>query len=144
MPLETVLIDGLPELSRKLDAVAWWQHLERIIPRALTPVLVEARARMPRGRTGKLLRGGLETRTERRQGGIQVAVGARVPYGHLVEAGHRLVARGGGRGFAPSRRRRAELRSALKARRARGAIGQVAGRPFLGPAYQARAAETVS
>ena len=92
---------------------------------------------------------------------VLVEVWPRVPYAHLIEGGHRIIARGGGREgiFAERLRgrggrfvalsgtsRRAQLRRALLARRGAGAIGQVAARPFVGPAYEAtkdQAAEVI-
>lgn len=62
----------------------------------------------------------------------------RIPYAHLIEAGHRLIARGTNR-----RTKRGE--KGPSGRRKRGGIirgsgteiGQVAARPFVGPAYDA-------
>lgn len=85
---------------------------------------------------------------------VLVQVGTKAPYAHLLEYGHDIVARGPTRGelhsvtrvsakgrissrlqrLAPSDARRRKLRTALKERRAAGAIGFVKPRPFLRPA----------
>ena len=62
----------------------------------------------------------------------------RVPYAHLIEGGHRLIARG-------SNRRTTRGQRGASGRRARGGIarasgttvGMVAARSFVGPAYEA-------
>lgn len=62
----------------------------------------------------------------------------RVPYAHLIEGGHRLIARG-------SNKRTVRGEKGASGRRKRGGIirgsgttlGMVAARPFVGPAYEA-------
>lgn len=144
MSLETFVISGVPELSRALDGDRWWAAIERHAPRALAPVVHSLRAAAPKGKTGKLSRG-FDTRTKRiNQGfiqGVQVDIGARVPYGHLVERGHKIIPRG------PQRKGRPRSRSfavALKARRAAGSRGFVPGRFFARDAVEAGRAQTMS
>jgi len=143
MMLETFTISGVPELQRALDPNRWWAAIERNAPRALAPVVNAMRSAAPKGRTGKLARG-FDTRTKRiNQGliqGVQVDIGSRVPYGHLVERGHKIIARGPGRSGA----KKGALRTALKARRSAGAIGFVAGRFFGQRTLQARGAQVMS
>jgi len=148
MSLETFVISGDRELSRALDPERWWAALERNAPRALTPVVRSLRAAAPKGRTGKLGRR-FETRTKRiRQGfiqGVEVGIGALVPYGHLVESGHNIIARGPTRkGKKLTRAARASARTGLKERRAAGAIGHVPGVFFALKALQSRREEVLS
>lgn len=134
-----------PELERALEPSVWWTAIERNVPRALAPVAVAMKGTAPKGKTGKLSRG-FDIRAKRvNQGfiqGVQAEIGSRTPYGHLVERGHQIIARGPGRkvlgdlekfgswGTARLREKRAAFRSALKARRAAGPIGFVPGRFF--------------
>lgn len=143
MSLETFVISGVPELSRALDGLRWWDAIERHAPRALTPIVSGLRAVTPKGKTGKLSRG-FDMRTKRiSQGliqGVQVDIGARVPYGHLIERGHQIIPRG------PSRKggKKGALRKALKARRLAGSRGFVPGRFFARRALEAGRAQTLS
>ena len=160
MSLETFVVSGVPELSRALDGSRWWAAIERNAPRALVPVANAMRAAAPKGKTGKLSRG-FDLRTKRvSQGfiqGVEVEIVERVPYGHLVESGHQIIARGPGRkGLSPAtlaekgprgrlmRGRRAQLRRALLARRAAGAIGFVPGRFFGRDTLRSMEAQTMS
>lgn len=145
MALDVVMVKRLPTPSD------FWDALMRIVPRALTPTAAKLRSRAPRGKTGKLSRG-FDVRARRiSQGlvqGVQAEIGARVPYGHLVAAGHRIVARGPGRrvigdlekmgpwGVSRARGIRTSLRRSLKARRLAGAIGFVPGHPFEDQTWQ--------
>lgn len=140
-PLQAVVIEGVEDIRRKLNADRWWAALLRIAPRALIPTASKLKSRAPVGETGKLSRG-FDVRAKRiSQGfirGVQAEIGARVSYGHLVARGHRIIARGATRftfsGTARTRiGARAVLgieRSKLKARRAGMAIGFVPGNPF--------------
>ena len=142
MPLETVVFEGLPELRRKLDPQRWWEAILRIAPRTLAPTAARLPSLAPRGKTGKLRRG-FDVRARRiNQGfiqGIEAAIGARVPYGHLVTEGHRIIARGKTRftfsGTArkaiPGKKVLAAERSALKLRRQGAGLGFVPGNPFV-------------
>lgn len=131
MQFDVMVLSDVRKLQRMLTPARYWEALERIIPRALTPALSAMRDAAPRGRTGKLSRG-FDVRLKRvQQGlihGLEVDVGARVPYGHLVHGGHRIVARGPQR-KGLTRARRGELRSALKERRL-SPHGRVLGYPF--------------
>lgn len=136
------------ELNRALDGEAWWAAIERHAPRAMMPAAHAMRQTAPKGKTGKLSRG-FDVRAKRiRQGliqGVQVEIGARVPYGHLVERGHQIIARGPQRkGIKLTRERRKELRTSLKARRAAGAIGHVPGRFFGREAVEQRRSQIMS
>lgn len=141
MALQTFVIEGVPEIRRRLDAERWWAAIEHVVPRALAPLLARLRGAAPHGRTGRLARGGFDI-SLRRMGsglihGLQVAVGARQPYAHLVDRGHRIIPRGPTRKSGSlSRRDRASLRSGLKTRRAAGARGMVPGRHFVEPIVQ--------
>lgn len=141
---EAVTIEGLDEMERVLQPEVFWAAIVRLIPRALVPILVDMKARAPRGRTGKLGRGfdvQLEPVAQGLVQGVEATIGARVPYGHLIERGHRVIARG------PSRKGRKLVRGArraLKLRRQAGGIGFVAPRPFALPAVVAQETSTVA
>lgn len=143
---ESVVIEGLPELERTFSPETFWAAIERLIPRAFLPVTVDMRGRAPRGRSGKLGRG-FDVQVRRvAQGfvqGILAVIGARVPYGHLVEFGHRIIARGPGRKGLKNRLQRGQARTALKARRLAGPRGFVSPRPFAEPSVVAHEAQTV-
>lgn len=144
MSLETFRIDGLERALRATDPARWWEAIARHAPRAMIPLARAMANAAPKGRTGKLSRG-FDVRAQRiQQGliqGVQVDIGSRVPYGHLVERGHRIVPRGRGfkltirnrlrGGFVISEeiRQRSRGGQSLKARRA-GATGFVPGRFF--------------
>lgn len=122
-----------PGLQRGFDPTRWWVAIERNIPRAMLPVAHAMRSTAPKGRTGKLSRGFEVKAKPVSQGlvqGVEVQIGSRSPYAHLVERGHQIIARGPGRKKGLKRERRAELRSRLKARREAGPIGFVPGRFF--------------
>lgn len=127
--LETFRIDGVEKIQRALDANRWWQAIERHAPRAFTSMIPALKAAAPKGKTGKLSRG-FDIRAKRIAqtliSGVEVDIGARVPYGHLVERGHQIIARGPGRKGS----KRGVLRKALKARRLAGSQGFVPGRFF--------------
>jgi hypothetical protein len=137
-----VKITVSPQLRRLLDGRALWDVLERQAPRAMRSLLPELKARAPRGKTGKLARS-FEVRARRKSGlagGIEVALGSRVPYAHLVEFGHRIIARGRTRftaGFRGPRGLRGRERTALKIRRAAGSGRRVPGRFFATQTIQA-------
>lgn len=152
MPLETEILEGLPQLNRRLDPRRWWGAIMRIAPRTLAPTAARLPRLAPRGRTGKLGRG-FDVRAKRiSQGlveGVQAEIGARVRYGHLVTGGHRIIARGATRftfsGTArrpiPGRAVLAAERTKLKLRRLGVGLGFVPGNPFV---EQAVAADRVT
>src|SRR5262245_22775974 len=92
-------IADIRRLQRMLGPARYWQELERNIPRAMTRVLVALRAAAPRGKTGKL-GGRFEVKIKPVSqalgliNGLHLDIGAVVPYGHLVELGHRIIPRG--------------------------------------------------
>jgi hypothetical protein len=137
---------NLAELQQRLNPVLWYAALERVAPRALVLLAADLRGRAPRGRTGKLARG-FDVRARRIDRGlvqgVQAEVGARVPYGHLVAEGHRVIPRGPARS-GTTRSQRASLRSGLKARRAAGAIGFVPGNPFVLQAVAERGPQVIA
>lgn len=160
MSLETFVIEGIPPLAKALDGERFWALIERHAPRAMSSVANRLKGLAPKGKSGKLSRG-FDVRAKRiRQGliqGIQVDIGARVPYGHLVERGHNVIPRGPGRKGLSAvalsekgprgkllRGRRAELRKALLARRASGPIGRVPGRFFARSELTRSAGEVMS
>jgi hypothetical protein len=142
MPLETVVLEGLPELRRRLDPQRWWDAIMRIAPRTLIPTAARLPALAPRGKSGKMRRG-FDVRVKRiSQGliqGVEAQIGARVPYGHLVTEGHRIIARGRTRftfsgtkrKAIPGRKVLAAERTALKLRRQGTGLGFVPGNPFV-------------
>ncbi|HWP38944.1 MAG TPA: hypothetical protein VNL18_15465 [Gemmatimonadales bacterium] len=142
----TMVIEDVHGVGRVLSGPAFWETMERLIPRALTPVAAAARAAAPQGRTGRLRRRPFEVRTKRgfALGTVITAeIGTRLPYGHLPERGHRIIPRGPQRKGVPlSRARRKELRSGLKARRAQGAIGFVPGQFFTRRAWEQHEEQT--
>ena len=79
-----------------------------------------------------------------------VNVGTNVPYAHLVEYGHQIVARGPNRGrisvTTVSRTGRVSVRSVMgpAQRQTTGARGFVAARPFLRPAFDESREQVVS
>jgi hypothetical protein len=97
MSLDVLRIDGLERAIRATEPDRWWAAIERNAPRAAAPILRALQAAAPKGRTGKLSRG-FDARTKRiQQGfvqGVQLDIGSRVPYGHLVERGHKIIPRG--------------------------------------------------
>ena len=135
-----------PELQRSLDPDAWWRAIERNVPRALTPVAAAMKAAAPKGKSGKLSRNFEVISRRVSQGfiqGVEADIVTKVPYGHLVERGHKIIARGPGRrvlrdlekiggpwATARLREKRAAFRRSLKERQAAGAIGFVQGRFF--------------
>lgn len=143
MSLETFVVSGVPELRRALDADRWWAAIERHAPRALVPVANAMRSAAPKGKTGKLARG-FDVRAKRiNQGfiqGVEVDIGARVPYGHLIERGHRIIARGPGRKGG----KKGALRKALKARRLAGGQGFVSGTFFARTTMENLSGQTIS
>lgn len=174
MQFDVTVLRDVQQLQRLLTPTRYWAALERILPRALAPALVAMKTAAPRGRSGKLARG-FDLRLQRiQQGlvhGLQVDVGARVPYGHLVHGGHKIIARGRGRGShgavigtkqvtvtrhalllsgqeatrqeVVTRNVRSTRAAELTTRRAAGAIGRVAGNPFAAWVLQQRQAQTV-
>lgn len=118
MPLEVQVIKRPP------NAVQFWDMIERLLPRVLRPVAARMQARAPRGKTGKLSRR-IDVVIRRVNAGLIQGVEALfvtgVPYGHLVERGHRIVGRGPTRkGRRLSREERKLLRRALLQRRLSG------------------------
>lgn len=157
MSLETFRIDGLDRALRATDPSRWWEAIERHASRAMIPVARAMANAAPKGKSGKLGRG-FDVRTQRiRQGliqGVQVDIGARVPYGHLVERGHKIVPRGRGSkvvtrhrllgGFVITEqvRQRSRGGASLKTRRA-GASGFVPGRFFGERTFRSQADQVV-
>lgn len=136
-----------PELERALNPDRWWQALERNAPRALVPVANAMRATAPKGKSGKLSRGFSVIAKRVSQGliqGIEADIVTKVPYGHLVERGHKNVPRGPQRkGLKLSRQRRKELKVALESRRA-GATGFTPGVFFGQRTLEARREQVLS
>ncbi|HWO88451.1 MAG TPA: HK97-gp10 family putative phage morphogenesis protein [Gemmatimonadales bacterium] len=142
-------VEGLRELRQSLRELGP-QMSERVLSGALraaaADVEAEIRSRAPvasarhrRGKQpGELLRSIRTTVEWQSSEEARVSVGPRVPYGHLVEAGHAIVPRGPTRrGRKLGKEGRARLRALLKARQASGAIGRAQARPFVGPAWEA-------
>lgn len=141
MPLEVTIIKRPP------TAVQFWDMLQRLMPKVLGPVAVRMQARAPRGKTGKLSRR-IDLRVVRVNAGLiqglQVDFVTGVPYGHLVERGHRIIARGPQRkGQTLTRAVRKQLRSALLQRRAAGGKGFVPGVHFALRSFQEARGEIV-
>jgi len=136
-------IEGLRELQAALKALGP-EVSEAILTRGLreagealeqeiatrTPVAPEPHRR---GKSPGVMRESVTT-TVAFQSPVEarVTVGPRVAYAHLVEFGHAIIARGPGKGVKAGARR-----TALKARRAAGAIGHVPAKPFVRPAFDA-------
>jgi hypothetical protein len=142
---DAFVIEGIPELERALDPNLWWDALERALPEAVEPVRVEMVSRAP-VRSGKLANSITVTIRRMSQGfirGVEALFGTGVPYGHLVEKGHKIIARGPSRSGL-TKTKRAALRSGLIARRAAGAIGFVQARPFAEPAAVGHEAEVIA
>lgn len=135
MPLEVSVVKSLP------TGLQFWDALQRIIPRALAPTAARMRAAAPRGKTGKLSRR-VEVHVKRISSGfiqgVEADFGVGVPYGHLIEAGHKIIPRGPGRKGA----KLGALRTQLKARRAQGSKGFVPGTGFASRAFTADRAST--
>lgn len=142
MPLEVSVIERRPVP----DGRRFWYAVAGVLPRAAGGTAAKMQLRAPHGASGKLSRR-VDVRVILVNQGLVQGVEAQfivaVPYGHLLARGHRIIPRGPGRaGLAPATRgekgargrlirgRRAELRSALMARRAGGAIGFVPADPF--------------
>lgn len=143
---EGVVVEVSPQLRRLLNGRSVMEALERAAPRAMILVAADIRARAPRGKTGKLGRGFdvAARRIRGLAGGVEVAIGARVPYGHLVAGGHRIIARGPTRKDRRlSRVARAAARSSLKQRRILGGRGFVPGNPFVTDAFASRGPDAV-
>jgi len=144
----SIKLEGMTDLlaaMRRLPVVVRGQALEGAVRRG-AEVIAQAAGGQAAGafqsRTGKLLRTARSLTARmiqvlaRSPEYVLMQIWPRLPYTHLVEGGHRVVARGPGRGGA-DRATRALLRRALLARRAAGASGVVAPRPFVGPAFEA-------
>lgn len=160
---EGVVVEISPQLRRLLNGRSILDALERAAPRAMAVVAAELRARAPRGKTGQLGRG-FDVDVRRvvgLAGGVQVTIGARVPYGHLVAGGHRIIARGPTRKQVSittvriSKRTGRQVvstrlgidptsRLALRRRRALGSTRFVPGNPFVQEAFAAREPEVVN
>lgn len=144
MPLEVTVIERQPVPAGQ----RFWDTVGRILPRTVLSTAAKMRQRAPVGKTGKLSRR-VDIRVVRvSQGfvqGVEVQFGVGVPYGHLVSAGHRIIARGRtqlsvttvgiskrtGRQTVRTRLgRNIFARTELKERRLGGAIGVVPGNPF--------------
>ena len=132
-----VVVDlkGMDEKLRRLTPEVIRSAIGFAAQTALAPVVADAQSRAP-VRTGKL-RQSVQLKTRTNIGQVEVTLGTGVPYGHLLERGHNIVARGPNRkGLAAGVAARG-----LTQRRKQGASGFVAARPFAVPAYQAREAE---
>ena len=118
MSLEVVVVKNLPTTQQ------FWGAIQRVVPRSFAATVARIRARAPHGKTGKLARVINVRVTPSNAGGVfgsgvQVEFVTAAPYGHLVERGHRIVARGQQRkGFRLSKDERRTRRSALLTRRA--------------------------
>jgi len=154
-----VKLEGMTELvaaMRRLPLAVRGQALEMAVRSGAELVAATAASRAQgafRQRSGKLLRAAdsmgpsMIQVLARSPEYVLIQVWPRLPYTHLVEGGHRLLARGPGRkGAIRGSAKAVQLRRALLGRRKAGALGQVAARPFLGPAYEATkeaAAQTI-
>lgn len=138
-------VSGAAEIARKLDPVRFRQAFEVAARFALEPVLETARVLAPRGKTLRLSRGleiGLPGRRTQRLGSSQVILGSKARYAHLVESGHRIVARGPAKRPGEKRRRRGrQFGSAFEGLLA--TRGQVPAYPFAKPAFEQRQAEVI-
>lgn len=141
-------VKGLAETLRQLDPKAFRKVLRGAAGPILRPVIRDARQRAPVGKTGKLRRG-IRMRVRVKRDLIEVMMLLTAPHGHLVDRGHKIVARGPSRtGLGDRsddtlslRRRRIALRSGLLSRRASGGRGFVAGRRFVRAALEAQGGE---
>lgn len=155
-------------LLRRLPRLIAEELLAKAVLAGADLIAIEAQGRIPR--PGLRRRAGTKRLSDSVRVELQskdraharVAIGTKSPYGHLVEYGHQIVARGPGRkalGDIESiaktysrtgkgrvgtstltheqaiKRMRADLRSQLTLRRSKGPIGFVAARPFLRPAF---------
>jgi len=153
MPLETIVFSPpIAELQRRLSPARWWAAIERNATRVLMPLAARLKTTAPRGKTGKLGRGFDVRAKPVHQGliqGVEASVGARVPYGHLVSRGHRIIARGatrfttGARAMKGNPALRGRERTALKLRRQGEALGFVPGDPFVEQAVAAERANII-
>lgn len=97
MQFDVMVLSDVRKLQRMLTPARYWEALERIIPRALTPALSAMRDAAPRGRTGKLSRG-FDVRLKRvQQGlihGLEVDVGLGCPMAISSTGGTRSLRAG--------------------------------------------------
>lgn len=146
-------LEGFAEFSRalrKLPGEISAEILEMALVAGAAVVREVAAAKAPRPgirrrpRTGRLADSIRIFPGEKDRAHAVVSVGTKVPYAHLVEFGHQIVARGPSRtGLEGGHRedtlatvfRRVSQRRQLLARRAAGAGSFVAARPFLRPAF---------
>jgi HK97 gp10 family phage protein len=137
----TIRLDGLRELQSRLRALSAEVRggaLQRAVQSGanlLADAIAAQAAVAFQSRTGRLARAAPRVKTVRvLPSSVVMEVGPRgVRYAHLVERGHRIVPRGPSRKGADAARR-AELRRALRARRAAAGARRVAARPFIAPA----------
>src|SRR3990167_4016292 len=131
----TIKLEGMTELvaaMRRLPVSVRGQVLEGAVRRGAEMIAQGVGARAAgafQSRAGKLLRTARSLTARmiqvlvRSPEHVLMQIWPRVPYAHLVEGGHRVIPRGGGRGAAPSTSRKARLRRALLQRRAAGTSG---------------------
>jgi hypothetical protein len=128
-PREIFSIEGLSAIREKLDPQRFREAIRVVAQDAFAPLVEEARAAAP-VRTGKLA---ASIRVEMRDKGadFEVLLGTGVPYGHLVERGHRIAARGG------------DVRTPTPRSDPRVGGGMVLPRPFAEPAFRANEAAVI-
>jgi len=121
-------ITGLAEMRQRLSADVIRAAVLRGLRKGLRPMASLAAALAPR-RSGKLA-ASIRTTVGNRRGEITGAIVSGVPYGHLVEEGHRIVT--GGRV-----QRAGRFTPVSKIGRFKGSVtGQVAGQHFARTAFE--------
>lgn len=126
MPLEVTVVKRLP------TGAQFWDAVQKVLGKTLDPIAAQMAARAPKGRTGKLSRRIAVVLKRMNSGliqGVEADFVTGVKYGHLVERGHRIVARGPNRRTRMTREERRDLRRALLRRRLQ-AQGFVPANPF--------------
>ena len=83
---------GITEMITKLDPQLFRETVKAVGGDAVAPVVEAVAASAPQ-RSGKLARS-VRSETRSRGPDLEVVVGTGVPYGHLVDRGHRLVVGG--------------------------------------------------
>lgn len=141
-----IKLDGwraLAEALRQLPGELSADILAGAVRGAAEPIARSAAARA-RKRSGKLARSITVKLTEHTRDRATALIGVGVRYSHLIEFGHRVVARGPGRGTLGGRpradtpaqaARRQALRSALVARRSAATGRTIPAYPYLRPAF---------
>lgn len=136
----TVEAQDLDRLTAALDPRALESLLVMAFQDALQPVATLARTLAPRGKTGKLARS-IRVRVRRRRG-LEISIFGGVPYSHLVEYGHRLVAGGKAPRAGRVLKRVSGVLTGPRGGRYTGqTIGFVNAKPFARPAFEQLAPE---